>query len=234
MPKQRKKSEKEVSAYSTIPSLLMEAPVSHHCLQLNRCVVFPAVFSFSHSLFIPPSFFSVSLSLSLSPPLHLMWWLSHDMSLWHYFTWFIIILLLYNALFNAQNIQRGTSPAQVIDKSNNCPHILRFVTPPGADLQDTYFIAVEQKILMECRCAAKALYCLLATHYVFDISYNPSAKDVLLFLQEKVTGISDPGFKKSAIYSNISSAIECFLPESEETMWRDHSMLTETLLRWVL
>ena len=115
-------------------------------------------------------------------------------------------------------MQRGTSPAQVIDKSNNCPHILRFVTPPGADLQDTYFIAVEQKILMECRCAAKALYCLLAAHYVFDISYISSAKDVLFFLQEKVTGISDPGLKRSAIYSNISAAIECFLPESEEIM----------------
>ena len=69
---------------------------------------------------------------------------------------------------------------------------------------------------MECRSVSKALFCLLAAHYVFDISYNQNVKDILFFLQEKIAGIPDPGFKKTATYSNITSAIECYLDDSAE------------------
>ena len=80
--------------------------------------------------------------------------------------------------------QKGTPPTEVTDKSNNCPHILRFVSPPGDDLQCTLF-QLNRGFLMECRSASKALYCLLAAHYVFDISYNQNKiKDILFFLQE--------------------------------------------------
>ena len=50
---------------------------------------------------------------------------------------------------------------------------------------------------MECRSVSKALYYLLAAHYVFDISYNQNVKDVLFFLQEKIAGIIDPHCKKN-------------------------------------
>ena len=51
---------------------------------------------------------------------------------------------------------------------------------------------------------------------VFDISYNQNVKDILFFLQEKIAGIPDPGFKKTATYSNITSAIEFYLDYSAE------------------
>ena len=88
------------------------------------------------------------------------------------------------------------------------------MTSQDADLPPAYFIAVEQKLLMECRSFVKALFSMLAVHYVFDMSYNPNVKDVLFFLQDKIAGVTDPGYKKSAIYNNISAAIECYLEES--------------------
>ena len=52
------------------------------------------------------------------------------------------------------------------------------ICQPSGRWLTVHFISVEQRILMECRSASKALYCLLAVHYVFDISYNQNVKDI--------------------------------------------------------
>jgi len=74
-----------------------------------------------------------------------------------------------------------------------------------------YFIAVEQEPIVECRSILSAMFNLVALHYIFNIQYHPRVRDVLFLLQEKVLQVEDPTFKKSAIYSNISSAMQCYL-----------------------
>ena len=67
---------------------------------------------------------------------------------------------------------------------------------------------------MEANSFVSAIYYLFVTHYIFNISYNIKLKDVMFFIQEKIFKIEDSTFKKSAIYSTTSSAIECYLDES--------------------
>ena len=55
------------------------------------------------------------------------------------------------------------------------------------DIIPTYYINIEQD-LVECSSLTKALFCLLAVHYVFNLSYHDRVKDFFLFLQEKVNG----------------------------------------------
>ena len=45
-------------------------------------------------------------------------------------------------------------------------------------------------MMLECNNIMTALFLLLASHYVFNLSYHPKATDFFLFLQERVAGIS--------------------------------------------
>ena len=107
-------------------------------------------------------------------------------------------------------IQRGTPLTEVVDKTNNHPHILRFVDS-DEDIPPQYFIVVEQDVVMESTNFTSALYHLISTHYIFNISYNVTVKDVLFFIQRKVANFDDKSFKKSAVYLSVESGIECYL-----------------------
>lgn len=83
------------------------------------------------------------------------------------------------------------------------------------DITPTYYIAIEQELVVECSSLTKALFCLLAVHYVFDLTYHDRVKDFFLFLQEKVMDIASEGYsgkgsKKSASYLSTTSGIECY------------------------
>jgi hypothetical protein len=86
------------------------------------------------------------------------------------------------------------------------------------DITPTYYIAIEQDLVIECPSLTKALFCLLAVHYIFDLSYHDRVKDFFLFLQEKVMEIASEGYssssgkgsKKSASYLSTTSGIECY------------------------
>lgn len=55
-----------------------------------------------------------------------------------------------------------------------------------------------------------AMITLLAIHYTFELTYNPSTQQVLEFLQEKLIGDRLPAKKKtSTAYSNIFRAVNC-------------------------
>ena len=58
---------------------------------------------------------------------------------------------------------------------------------------DQYFVAVEQQLLLE---RPTAVFLLLATHYIFNLSYHPKAEDLLHFIQEKMAQISSATRKK--------------------------------------
>ena len=97
----------------------------------------------------------------------------------------------------------------MIDESNEQPHIVRLYDA-DSDIPAHYFIAIERTKVVECKTILSALFQLLAVHYVFNLEYHPKANDIMLFLQQNIMGIKD-NCKKSAIYSNVTAAIECFV-----------------------
>ena len=61
-----------------------------------------------------------------------------------------------------------------------------------------------------------AIFHLLSTHYVFNLSYHIRVKDILYFIQEKIMNISDPTVKKSSIYLSVTSAMECYMQSDSD------------------
>ena len=64
------------------------------------------------------------------------------------------------------------------------------------DDYDQYFLAIEQTPMLESRNVATALFLLLATHYVFNLSYHSKSADFLIFVQERIAKI--PSFTASS------------------------------------
>lgn len=54
-----------------------------------------------------------------------------------------------------------------------------------------------------------ALLVLLAVHYTYELSYNPTCKSTLEFLQEKLVGDGFKGKRMSTSYCNLFRAINC-------------------------
>ena len=71
------------------------------------------------------------------------------------------------------------------DKANNQPHIVVI----EGDEYCQYFIAVEQMMILSSTDITTALFHLMASHYVFNLSYHSKATDFYIFLQERVTQI---------------------------------------------
>ena len=105
--------------------------------------------------------------------------------------------MLYVKLFT----QDGTPPSEAPDPNNTQPHIIAITH----DDYNQYFIAVEKGMYMESTDIATAVFLLLGTHYVFNLSYHAKVFEVMRFVQEKVGGIpSDRKTKhmKSAVASS--------------------------------
>ena len=92
-------------------------------------------------------------------------------------------------------MQLETPPQEVID---NHPHILRFVDADN-EILPPCFISIEQQLHMEANSYVSAIYYLFVTHYIFNMSYNTTLKDVMFFIQEKIFKILESTFKKSAV-----------------------------------
>ena len=103
---------------------------------------------------------------------------------------------------NVVLMQRSTPTNEAIDRKNNQPHIV--MLSDDDDITPSVYIAVEQELVVECADLLKALFMLLAVHYVFDISYNERVKDFFLFLQEKVMNISDEAYSSGRSGKKIS------------------------------
>lgn len=57
------------------------------------------------------------------------------------------------------------------------------------DDYDQYFIAIEQTLMLESRDVASAFFLVLASHYVFNLSYHSKLADFLIFVQERIAKI---------------------------------------------
>ena len=81
-------------------------------------------------------------------------------------------------------MQNGTPPSEVPNRENSQPHIVAI----ERDEYFQYMIAVEQSLMLDCTEISTALFLLLATHYVFNLSYHVKAERFmtieLFFVQE--------------------------------------------------
>ena len=47
------------------------------------------------------------------------------------------------------------------------------------NMHDQYFIDTEQKLFMEAKGFATAIFLLIASHYIFNLSYHPKVQDIM-------------------------------------------------------
>lgn len=91
------------------------------------------------------------------------------------------------------HIQNDTPPSEAPQEGNNQPHLVVF----NHDEFDQFFVSIERKLFMECADLASALFLLLGSHYILNLSYHQKLHDMMTFLQEKVAGISSASTHKS-------------------------------------
>ena len=91
------------------------------------------------------------------------------------------------------------------------------------DLAAQYFIAVEQKLMMESSNIFSAVYYVIAAHYIFNLSYHSKANFVLLFLQEKILGLQSPSVKRTlSISTHFTGITRSKQIQSEQPDEQDH------------
>lgn len=93
------------------------------------------------------------------------------------------------------------------DPPRTAPRFCRF----AGDETDTYFLFVESMVLCTTTSFTKALILWFITHYVFNLQYCKQVKEVALFFQESVFGLSEKK-GKSSTYLTITSDINKYLP----------------------
>ena len=98
----------------------------------------------------------------------------------------------------------------MIDSSTNQPHMIMITEE---DLPTQFFIVVEQIPQIEVSHFFKGIYILLSLHYIFDMEYNPRLRDLYLFFEDKLLGLTTPSCKTTATYSGVTSAIGCYITE---------------------
>ena len=89
-------------------------------------------------------------------------------------------------------------------------HIIKFADVTS-DILPQYFVAIEQRVLIECKSLERAIFIMLAVHYVFNMEYHPVVKDVLYFLQQKLLELADNARKNSSMYLSVSSGIDLYM-----------------------
>ena len=73
--------------------------------------------------------------------------------------------------------------SMICDTDNNRPHII-MISCDDSEVENQFFISIEQKLCLECSNIVGAVFYLIAAHYVFNIDYHNKAHDALLFIQE--------------------------------------------------
>ena len=89
-----------------------------------------------------------------------------------------------------------------MDSSTNQPHMI-MVTEE--DLLIQLFIVVEQIPQTEVSHFFKGTYILLSLHYISDMECNPRLRDLYLFFEDKLLGLTTPSCKKTATNSGVTS-----------------------------
>ena len=98
----------------------------------------------------------------------------------------------------------GTPHNEIIGSTNQPMIVLMYDCEDSS--RNDYFIMIEQELLLKTSHFDEAIFLLLAVHYVFDLEYDSSVYDTLLFLQEFVCKLKG-GKKRSAVYSAITTRL---------------------------
>ena len=54
---------------------------------------------------------------------------------------------------------------------------------------NSFFVAVEQHLMLESPSIVSAIFFCIAAHYVFNLSYHSKTSDIWLFIQERIMKI---------------------------------------------
>ena len=81
------------------------------------------------------------------------------------------------------------------EPTNKQPYIVIFAAEDD-DLNNQFFIIVEGEFILECNNPVTAVFNLMAAHYVFNLDYDPKAKNALTFIQEKVLTLPETPSRK--------------------------------------
>ena len=99
-------------------------------------------------------------------------------------------------------------PQDICDGSSvSAPRIAGF----AGDESTTYFLFIEHTIVFSVTTSfTRALMLWFVSHYVFNLEYCKTIKNVAIFLQEFVFGLSDKS-NKGATYLTVTSDITKFI-----------------------
>lgn len=97
-----------------------------------------------------------------------------------------------------------------MDSDTNQPHIIMMIDD---DPPPQCFIVVEQFVHMKVNTVNKCVFIAFAMHYIYDMEYNPKLKDFYFFIENVLCEIPNRSCKPSPLYSNIITAIECYLKD---------------------
>ena len=73
-----------------------------------------------------------------------------------------------------------------------------------SDLPQQYFVSVEQQLILESSSLESAVFLCVASHYILNLEYHPKAKDVWLFMQEKILKLKTKSRKGGKPYQSPS------------------------------
>ena len=99
-------------------------------------------------------------------------------------------------------------PQDVCDNSISAPRLAGFV----GDESTTYFLFIENIIFHVTTPFSKVLMLWFASHYIFNLHYCKTIKNIGLFFQEFVFGLPEKT-NKGATYLTVTSDISKFVEE---------------------
>ena len=98
------------------------------------------------------------------------------------------------------------------------------VNDSSDDLAAQFFIAIEQQLMMETSNIFAAVFYLMASHYIFNLSYHNKINYVLLFLQEKVLDLPSSTVKRTPTALTHFSGIARFRQKVDSMDHTEHTM----------
>ena len=107
------------------------------------------------------------------------------------------------------SLQRATPISECILSDYNAPYIVRFVDA-DAEISAMYWIIVEHTPIVECNNISTAIFTAFAFYYIIDINFPPKVQDLLLFVQEKIFGLTTTGQRKAPAYQTFCTSLKLY------------------------
>ena len=95
---------------------------------------------------------------------------------------------------------------------------MRFVDA-DAEISPMYWIIVERTPIVECNNISTAIFTAFAFYYIIDIKFPPKAQDLLLFVQEKVFGLTMTDQRKTPAYQTFCTSLKPYGLETLAELW---------------